>query len=645
MSPLLDYWLKLKQPKASSATSDGSSSWSSLWRVFIELGLLGVLLLIAIAINLRMLRDGLNGLGDLRWHLTWLQHFSKQLSEGIWYPRWLAGTNFGYGSPTFVFYPPLVAYIGSGLKILGLSFEQTVVTLFSGGIFCSGLSFYVFARHHWGKLPALFGGLAYMLTPGVIVVTNGGGLASLYGFIWAPLLLWCTDKAVRQSSYRIVLPVIWALSALTHLPSFLMYVVGWSAYSLKLLAGESWTTRLQIWLCAPLGWGLASFFLVPAILEQRYINIDYMLASQAGFQSAMPKLLETARQGLASIAVRQWLACFVLAAIAWVGCAQTPTPAKRSQESLVPSQLPAKRAQQRCYRRTALGLLLTAVFIIFLIHDWSWPLWKLNPTLQKIESSGRVARLLYMTEAALCAVAVRSILSHTGRFKRLSQGICLTIVCAILLSNFKYGYQLVRQTPGLYSAGNGVVWNRPWLERIIHDPYSDGLIDVPEYRPRLVAAASSTYVKESHSQAGLPEARTMTVGALPTPQPQQPKVEVVTGAGRADILSWHSYHRRLRLQASSQVTYILRIYSYPGWRLYLDGQAHPIRQSADGRIQLQVEPGTYIAEVVYEKTLAFKLGIATASMSTVAFFGLSVLWWRRSQNRCRDAEPVSTYRS
>ena len=72
-----------------------------------------VLLLIfaVMIINLRMIRDGLNGMTDMKWHITWLQHFYKELTEEIWYPRWLAGTNYGYGSPTFVFYPPLVYYL------------------------------------------------------------------------------------------------------------------------------------------------------------------------------------------------------------------------------------------------------------------------------------------------------------------------------------------------------------------------------------------------------------------------------------------------------------------------------------------------------------------------------------------------------
>ena len=110
--------------------------------MILELGFVIFLCVVVIAANTRMIKDGVSGLGDIRWHLTWLQHFSKQFSEGIVYPRWLAGTNFGFGSPTFVFYPPLVFYLGTGLRLLGIGFESTVSALFTLGLFLSGLSFY-----------------------------------------------------------------------------------------------------------------------------------------------------------------------------------------------------------------------------------------------------------------------------------------------------------------------------------------------------------------------------------------------------------------------------------------------------------------------------------------------------------------------
>jgi hypothetical protein len=582
---------------------------------FIEACIFAVLLIATAAINLRMIRDGTNGLGDVRWHLTWLQHFSKQLSEGIWYPRWLAGTNFGYGSPTFVFYPPLVYYIGTGIKALGLNFEQTVSALFSGGIFFSGLSFYIFARNYWGRFPSLFGALTYILTPGFIFLTNGGGLTSLYAFIWLPLLLHLTYKAAHQAAYGSGLALVWALMALTHLPSLLISATAWLIYTIIWFhqSHQSWQVRLRIWLAAPLGWGLAAYFLIPAVLEQRYINIDYMLASQAGFRTSMPNLVAIARQGLSDLSVRQWLACFSFAGIALIGYSQHP----RQQ-------------------RTVWAVLLTAVGVVLFMSDWAWPVWEINPVLQKIESSVRISTVLYLSEAVLCALAVQSLQYHRWRLKRFSQMLMLVIVCAILFSNFKYGFQFSRKNPGLHSSGNGVMVNRPWIEKIINDPFSDRLIDVPEYRPRLSQNQSlenSSYIKEELTKDGLPVVRESVSGLLPTPQLNQPQIEIAQGKADFAIASSSSYHRRFNLTANEPTTVIARLYYYPAWHLYLNGAIHPIEKASDGRILFRVAAGQYDIDLVYQKTPAFKLGIALSLLSLIALIGLAYAWKPRKFGR------------
>ncbi len=601
------------QPASRSKPLLNSIDKRSAYLSSLELGIVVFLLLATVAINLRMIRYGLNGLGDSRWHLTWLQHFSKQFFEGIWYPRWLAGTNLGYGSPTFVFYPPLVYYLGVGLKALGLTFEQTVNTLFSGAIFLSGVSFYQFGKPHWGRFAALVGALAYILSPGIAYLINGGALAWLYSFIWPPLLLLLTHRAVNSASACIWLSLVWALAALTHLPSFLIFAVGWTIYTLALLWPQPWRMKLRILLCAPLGWGLAALFLVPAVLEQRYINIDYMLDSQAGFRTSLANWVELAKGGMGDIIVRQWLACIAFSAIAFAGFVRRPAQ-----------------------RRITMILLVTVAGLVFLMSDVSWPLWALNPVLQKIESAVRLAQLQYLAGAALCALAVRSLHNYPRPFNRFSQLLLLTVIGAILLSNFSFGYQLMRKSPTLHSGGNGVVVNQPWLEQIVNDPDSDRLIDVPEYRPRLPsqlasdAADKANYIKETYTLEGFPEVKATVSGQLPTPQPNQPKIELAQGSGETTVIDWSSYHRRLTLSALTPVTALLKIYTYPGWQIYANGEKIATQTAFDGRIQFTVAPGNYEIDAFYKKTFSFKLGLAISAVSSLVWLALSYHWVRLS---------------
>ena len=134
-------------------------------RIWQETLVVTLLLLATFILNLRMIQDGINAHADIKWHLTWLQHFSKQLAEGIWYPRWLAGTNYGYGSPSFVFQPPLVFYLGAGIKLIVSDVQDTIIILFSLALFLSGFNFYLFGRNKWGIFPAFAAALAYISAP------------------------------------------------------------------------------------------------------------------------------------------------------------------------------------------------------------------------------------------------------------------------------------------------------------------------------------------------------------------------------------------------------------------------------------------------------------------------------------------------
>ncbi|TAF03688.1 MAG: hypothetical protein EAZ77_16975 [Nostocales cyanobacterium] len=548
-----------------------------------------IVLLLAVAtvaINLRMIRDGLNGVGDILWHLTWVQHFSQQIAEGIWYPRWLAGTNYGYGSPTFVFYPPLAYYIGSFLKLAGLNIEQTMAALFSLGLFGAGLNFYIYARK-WGKIPAFIGSLCYMTVPGVANLLKGGGLAFLYAMTWIPLGMYLTDQSLEKPKWRAALSIFWAVMALTHVPSLLLCTVVWLFYAVFLLLKRPFQAVLFTILSTGIGFGMVSFYLLPAILEQRFVNIAYQSGPDGGrFRASMINLF---KQGTSDIFVQQLSVIIVLAIVVTAICL------KGFPKNVL--------ATQEVWRWLAFLILL-----VFLMTNWSWPIWQASPILQKVQSPGRLGSLFFFGEATLCTIVVSTIFQQPFSFKGLSliKFLPLVIILGIIFNNFSFAHQLFRKYPALHNPGNGKVENLERLKTALYDPYTDKLIDVPEYRPLL---------KDGK--------------AVAAPLIGQPPVSIVRGKASIQVNQWHSYKRLFNVTAEETSTIKIRTYYFPAWHLYVNNKAHPIDIADDGTIQVNLDPGSSQVQLRYQWTRIFSLGVG---MSLISFVALVFFWVKSPKN-------------
>ncbi len=578
----------------------------------VDIGIIILLILATIAINLRMIQYGLNGTGDLRWHVTWIQHFAKELTEGIWYPRWLAGTNFGYGSPTLVYYPPLTYYLGAAFKLIGLETEKAITLLFSFGIFLTGLGFYIYGRYRWGKIPGVIGALFYLCAPGAIIHANGGALGQLFALPWIPLGLYLTDKALVKPIWRVPLAILWMLVAITHTPSLLLWAIAWGLYTLYFLLKRSWKAVVGALFSAGIGWGMACPYLIPAIFEESFVNIDYCKLSKEGFQ--MFSLSQILQEGFANILFEQLIAIAFLTGIVLI-CAG-------KNVALV--------------KETWLWLGFSLI-IFFLMSDLSWPIWQLSKTLQTIEHSGRLGGLLYFGEAGLCALAVTSLLQWQWRWRILPS----LIIAGLILINFRFGYQLSRSLPSLHSPGGGKVFVRPWLETALYNPYSDKLIDVPEFRPRLEHGDLTFYPRERYSDEGMPRVE-ISAGEeqkmpFSIPKLGQPRVSVLKGQATVTIEQWDSYERQLKVTSQDNSTVRIRLYYYPAWHLYVNGKAQEIQKAEDGTIQLTLQPGNYTIRLRYEWTPAFIAGIIVSLLSLAVLLGS---WIKIGRNSARRKEQI-----
>ncbi|AFZ46054.1 hypothetical protein Cyast_0070 [Cyanobacterium stanieri PCC 7202] len=557
--------------------------------------------ILTIVINSQMIRFGLNGLGDVRWHIGWVQNFSAQLQEGILYPRWLANTNFGYGSPTFVFYPPLVYYFGSILRIVGFNSQQTMTLLFSLPILLSGISFYVYGQSKWNSISATAGALSYMLCPFIIHSVNFGNLSTLWTIPLLPLGMFFTDKCLENSKWGLLLTVFVSLIALTHTPTLLIYTIAWLLYMIYQTQEKPVIQVIITIIFAFAGLGLASFYLLPAILEQKYVNIDYQSGSMGGFSTLPWKDLFMV-DGPYSIGAKNVIATISIAII-----------------SIIYTE------KRKPYLKHIMGWIIFMVIVLFMVSNLSEIIWYSSHILLKVQRSGRIMGLFYFAQAVLFSWLIKSLLG----LKIKQQLIPITILTTILFVNFQYGYNLTRQSPGLNAQTQGVVSSREWMEIALFEPLSEKLLDVPEFRPQIISPYEfNPDVRESTPVIdGIPTPNIIGGNPyFPVPKLNKPKMEVLQGEGDIFIENWSSYVRNFRINVNQQSRIKIRTYYYPAWTLKINDQMHDIDILEDGTIGFSLDQGIYQGTLNYNMTPAFAWGILLSILSIIFLLVLYIIF-------------------
>lgn len=217
---------------------------------------------------------------DFEFHtFSWMEVLA-QWKQGIVYPRWAALAHWGYGEARFLFYPPASWTLGA---VLGAMLPWKMVP----GVYCwialtlSGLSMYRLAREWLPPPDALFAAALYAVNPyHLVIVYWRSAFAELLAAALLPLLLVCVLR-LKEPGFR---PVLWlgmilAASWLTNAPAAVMIHYSLAGLTVLLAAlDRSWRPLTRAALAIVLGAGLASFYLIPAAFEEKWVNIAEVLA-------------------------------------------------------------------------------------------------------------------------------------------------------------------------------------------------------------------------------------------------------------------------------------------------------------------------------------------------------------------------------
>jgi hypothetical protein len=237
---------------------------------------LSMIALIAAAIVAPMCFLGNASGHDFQPHLaSWIE-VTNQWREGISFPRWAVGANYGFGEPRFIFYPPLSALIGAALGLI-LPWKLVPAIYVWLCMVGAGLAMLFCARQWLSPRRAVPAALLFAANPyHLVLIYYRSAYAELLASAFFPLVVAGAIKAIRGrwpgwSMLSLAFAAIW----LSNAPAAVI-----TTYSLAVISVAACVALRSV---RPLliggtsmiaGFGLSAFYIVPAWWEQRWIQIS-----------------------------------------------------------------------------------------------------------------------------------------------------------------------------------------------------------------------------------------------------------------------------------------------------------------------------------------------------------------------------------
>lgn len=538
---------------------------------------------------------------DFDFHLISWAETQRNWSQGVLYPHWAQSPNWGAGEPRFVFYPPLT-WLAGALLAYAMPWPWVPVVFTFLCLAAIGLSTRALARQFLPGPNATLAGVIASAAPYTLFTAyERTAFGELAAAALIPLLLLFT---LREPSklfpvlcslfpLSVTLAAIW----LTNAPAGVMasYLLAFAALTTALLRRQWWPI-LRAAVAAPIGLGLAAFYLVPAAFEQRWIAIHQAVSvgmrisdSWLFARHASPDL-ELHDQVL-QLASTILVLTTALALAALIVC-------------LIRRKLPASS------RPVWLPLALLLPAILLLQFPISAPLWNLLPKLQFLQFPWRWLMVLGTPYAIFLAAAT----PLASRRSRIGSAIVWIAILAFFIAAasatfFQYcdeGEELpIQVTAQSSSGGQGT------------DEYAAAGSD-----NSLIASGLPDACLVSDPTQSLGESDSgPDSGTTPIWYPEQGSCDHTYTAQL-----WQNEHKLLRIDNDHSGFLVLRLSRYPAWQITVNGKPVASLQSReDGLVVIPVAAGPSVIEVRWSTTpdVWWGRGISLASLLALVAFWIA----------------------
>jgi hypothetical protein len=597
-----------------------------------------ILLAAAVAVAPQLIRGNSCG-HDFDFHLVSWFDCLNSWRHGIAYPHWAPSANFGAGEPRFVFYPPLTWMLGAVLGIL-LPWTLVPIALTWVLLAATGLATRALA------LEAISNGAATLA--GCVALFSGYALFCAYersafgelaGGFWIPLLLLLVLRDRNSTGHRwrrafdgsgFALVLVIAGAWLSNVPVGIMacYLLAAVALAASLLS-RLWAAVLRAAVSAALGIGLAAVYLVPATWEQRWIDVRQvtgdpgeMIENSWLFARHANPLLELHDEELWKVSI----IAAVMIALALAGILVS-WQRSRSRRELKNSTSGIQLSVAGFW----IPLALIPVAILVLQLPISLPVWNLLPKLRLLQFPWR---WLVVLEAPMAVFVAVAIWPHQRSSRRWPH-IAVASVCAAVFVGI--------------TAVSGLIFFQVCDDEDAVQPMltvyrtGAGFQGTDEYAPlgadnSMVAAGLpfACLVSDPSIVLGASPAGETADGAQPAWDAAQGSCEATVAETPESVVGNHGNPEHLRIATVTPQPgfLILRLRSYPAWRVMLNG--HPVASTSpreDGLIAVPVPQGPVALTADWTTTPDVVAGRWLSGLALLLITGLWFLERRLSRPR------------
>lgn len=561
---------------------------------------------------------------DAHHSVFYLVEFDQGIRDGNWWPRWGPDHAMGYGYPLWIVYAPLAYYVAEGFHLLGFGFTTAVKLTWGLGFILSAWGAYALARRWWGRPAGLVAGLLYTYAPyHLLNIYVRAALAEFWAMVWFPWVLLAFDRLIeRPTRGRLAVAALGLAGALlTHsvvvpvfVPWLMLFVLLRLAVADRGRGAWSDSEGRMGWrrarpLLASLAAGilgvmLATVFLAPLLLEQRYIGAAQWVNNTYDVD-------------------RNFVYLHQLFAPFWGYGYSVPGPADGMgfQLGVMPLLLAAAgavmglRRGARARSVTAF-MLLTALVTALTTLTWAAPLWRLFPVSSLIQFPWRLLALTGLAMALLGAAAVDGLLAAAPR-EAGDRGwptvAVYPLALLIVLASLPYA-------------------SAPLSPVTARDESPLAVIDFEMAHPDMMGVTALT--EERFDETPL-------LAQYLAGEPLQ-RAAVVEGQGTVTTVAAGAQHITLRVDAATPVRVLYRTYYFPGWTATADGAPLTIEPVAPyGLMGLHLPAGVHEVKLVLGDTPVRRVGMWVSGVALGLVVVLLVLPVRRRNHLAGKRRDIS----